>query len=223
MLLWLVLFPVASTTSFQWVFEGRFAVAPALVPASSFPLQVSAFGWTLGGVVALEYDSSPCGSYVEVVEMGSLCAKNGAIGQWGSDLFVSTERAAKACRKIWKVPAQKARLVFEEEGKMGIKRRNDGGFEISGWKNTRTGGSWRSPGLPVLWTPQIKALWFPLRAPLVQNTSPKQYNLHRLRLSAESLTFSRFSRCDQDEIIPLGFAVSADGLRIEIAEQHDFL
>lgn len=220
---WMLLLPDLAS-GFRWVFEGRFAIAPALVPAKTFPLQFSAFGWTLGGIVALEYDSSPCGSYVEVVDMGSLCWKNGAVGQWGTELFVSTERAAKACKDIWEVPAKKANLVFKDEGEMGITRTKNG-FEITGWEKTRTGGSQRSPGVPLLWTPQIKALWLPLRLPLPATTAPKDLNLHRLRLSAESLSVSPISReeTNDDDIIPLGFAISADGLRIEIAERHDYL
>ena len=41
-----------------------------------------------GGVVSLEYDASPVGPYREYVTMGSLVTKRGALGQWGSRLFV---------------------------------------------------------------------------------------------------------------------------------------
>ena len=39
---------------------------------------VELLGWSLGGLVCLEYDESPCGGYREVVDMGSLVVRNGA-------------------------------------------------------------------------------------------------------------------------------------------------
>jgi len=38
--------------------------------------------------VSLEYDASPVGPYREYVTMGSLVTKRGALGQWGTRLFV---------------------------------------------------------------------------------------------------------------------------------------
>ena len=82
-----------------WRFEGRFVFAPQLVRVPDDPPDayiVNVFGWTLGGVVALEYDSSLVGPYLEFVEMGALVVRNGAIGQWGARLLVSNEEAKEA-------------------------------------------------------------------------------------------------------------------------------
>ena len=46
-----------------------------------------------GGVVSLEYDASPVGPYREYVTMGALVTKRGAVGQWGSRLFVRSGAA----------------------------------------------------------------------------------------------------------------------------------
>ena len=53
----------------------------------------------IGGNVCLQYDESPVGPYVEYVTMGSLVEKRGALGQWGSRLFVSTQPADE----VWHV------------------------------------------------------------------------------------------------------------------------
>eukprot|EP00670_Eutreptiella_braarudii_P002876 CAMPEP_0174293242 /NCGR_PEP_ID=MMETSP0809-20121228/37960_1 /TAXON_ID=73025 ORGANISM="Eutreptiella gymnastica-like, Strain CCMP1594" /NCGR_SAMPLE_ID=MMETSP0809 /ASSEMBLY_ACC=CAM_ASM_000658 /LENGTH=256 /DNA_ID=CAMNT_0015393883 /DNA_START=155 /DNA_END=922 /DNA_ORIENTATION=+ len=73
---------------FPWLFDGRawfrpalVRVAPAAVPGDAAPLAL--FGWTVGGVVCLEYDASPVGPYREYVTMGALVAKRGTAGQWG--------------------------------------------------------------------------------------------------------------------------------------------
>ena len=91
-----------------WRFEGRFVFAPQLVRVPDDPPDayiVNVFGWTLGGVVALQYDSSIVGPYLEFVEMGALVVRNGCIGQWGSRLLVSNEEAKEACEDVWRVPA----------------------------------------------------------------------------------------------------------------------
>ena len=47
-----------------WRFEGRFVFAPQLVRVPDDPPDayiVNVFGWTLGGVVALQYDTSLVG------------------------------------------------------------------------------------------------------------------------------------------------------------------
>ena len=77
---------------------------------------VAALGWTLGGVVTLEYDESPVGAYREYVTMGALVTKRGAVGQWGSRLCVSTPTAEAVCREVWGVPAQLADIELCEEG-----------------------------------------------------------------------------------------------------------
>ena len=76
-------------------------------------------------------------------------------------------------------------------------------------------------GLPVLWTPQIKALWAPL-VPLPEDASEAEpLALHRLRLSATSL---RLQWCgqpgSQDLGTPLGVGLTVDGVRIEIGRKQ---
>jgi hypothetical protein len=112
--------PVGAITSeFPWAFEGRVWFQPALVRAPATPevapgvTCLSLFGWTLGGVVCLEYDASPAGPYLEVVEMGALVASSGGgVGQWGSRLWVSTAPAEELCRAVWGVPAELRPLRF---------------------------------------------------------------------------------------------------------------
>ena len=138
---------------------------------------------TLGGVVTLEYDESPVGAYREYVTMGALVTKRGAVGQWGSRLCVSTPTAEAVCREVWGVPAQLADIELCEEGEaLAVERPpppstgaeyydGDGAdgaapvpIRVSGWAATRSAAAGAAPigGLPVLWTPQIKALWAPL-------------------------------------------------------------
>ena len=107
--------------SYPWSFSGRFWFRPALVrapPEDALPDGVSAvaaLGWTLGGVVTLEYDESPVGAYREYVTMGALVTKRGAVGQWGSRLCVSTPTAEAVCREVWGVPAQLADIELCED------------------------------------------------------------------------------------------------------------
>ena len=141
--------PAAITTNpdFPWTFRGRVWFQPAIVRASAAGTvapgvtTVSFFGWTLGGIVCLEYDtnsysllrthhffssvaqlpppitfrydSSPAGAYLEVVEMGAIVTTfGGGIGQWGSRLWVSTVQAEELCRAVWGVPAELRPIRF---------------------------------------------------------------------------------------------------------------
>lgn len=106
---------------YPWCFKGRLWFRPAIVkipndeslrPPTSI---LSLFGYTVGGVVALEYDESPIGPYREYVTMGALVSKRGAIGQWGSKLYVSTKEAANICEDIWGVPATFSNIQYDEE------------------------------------------------------------------------------------------------------------
>lgn len=233
----------SAAADYEWQFDGRFMFAPALVRRGEDAIPggasvVSAFGWTLGGFVALEYDSSPVGAYYEVVEMGALVAKGGLLGQWGRELCVSTRPAEKVCRDAWGVPARLSRITFSEapsgEKRLALRARADGGFGLEGWSATRSSEATTDPsepralGLPVLWTPTIKALWAPIAldllgalAALFAPATDEKLALHKLRLSATSLALSSFELQDDRraprEIIPFGFALSADGVRIEIA------
>ena len=191
---------------------------------------LSLFGWTLGGSVCLEYDESPVGPYVEYVTMGSLVLKRGAVGQWGSRLFVSTQPAEEVCRRTWNVPAEVAAISFDEAGDaLGVAAApaltaRDGAEEtirVSGWAATRSGGSSADAvgNLPVLWTPSIKALWAPL-VPLPRGADATSLPLHRLRLSASSLRLQLCGQAPSDELgVPLPIGLSVDGLRIEIARE----
>lgn len=204
-----------------WRFEGRFIFAPQLVKVPTTPpdaFVANVFGWTLGGVVALEYDSSLVGPYLEFVEMGALVVRNGALGQWGTRLLVSSEEAQKACEDVWRVPAGTRTLSYLEDGETLTVTGDDAATTIGGWGRVRGGLSlfdWRSPALPVLWTPQIKALWAPVKLP---STRDVELDVHVLGLSAKSVALRRFEdRRASAGRIPLGFALAADGLRIDIA------
>mmetsp|Transcript_14520 Transcript_14520/g.20497 ORF Transcript_14520/g.20497 Transcript_14520/m.20497 type:complete len:356 (+) Transcript_14520:39-1106(+) len=115
---------VNNNDDYPWSFTGRLWFRPALVkldqdqqlkPPSSVSM-LNLFGWTVGGVVALEYDDSPVGPYREYVTMGAVVSKRGCIGQWGSSLYVSNDEAERICQEIWNVPAQVANIEFVEGG-----------------------------------------------------------------------------------------------------------
>jgi hypothetical protein len=104
---------------YPWSFTGRVWFQPALVrtpaPNAVAPgiTPLSLFGWTLGGTVCLEYDESPAGRYLEVVQMGALVASDGGgVGQWGTRLWVSTAPAEELCRAVWGVPAELRPIRF---------------------------------------------------------------------------------------------------------------
>ncbi|KAJ1458553.1 hypothetical protein M885DRAFT_513053 [Pelagophyceae sp. CCMP2097] len=226
-----------------WEFTGRFAFAPALVRAEAAATPpgvdvVSLFGWTLGGFVALEYDSSPVGPYLEVVDMGAVVFKGGGIGQWGRELTVSTAAAEKVCKKTWGVPARRANIGFDDGGNTLTLRRSGPAaacaYALAGWAAARSSAPASTPPagergfrLPVLWTPEIKALWAPVRL-LTFGAPSDALRLHDLRLSATSLRISGFRLDDAPgfeapSVIPLGFALTADGVAIEIAPFGDQL
>merc|ERR1719247_683833 len=108
--------------AYPWRFDGRLWFRPAFVRApepDALPEGMSAvslFGWTVGGVVALEYDESPVGPYREYVSMGAVVTKRGALGQWGSRLYVSSAPAEAICKEVWGVPAETAEIEFVEAG-----------------------------------------------------------------------------------------------------------
>lgn len=224
-------------SEYPWRFEGRLWFRPALVsvpaedaiPGGVRPLGL--FGWTLGGVVCLEYDKSPVGPYREYVTMGSLATKRGAIGQWGSRLFVSNAIAEEVCQRVWNVPAEVAHITFEESpGDMlcvdvppsPSDEPGDISISVRGWSNTRSsevGSAGGAIRLPILWTPSIKALWAPF-VPLAASLGDQQLPLHRLRLSADSLGLRICGQSPNDLLgvsLPVGLTV--DGVRIEIARE----
>jgi hypothetical protein len=190
---------------------------------------VSLFGWTVGGVVALEYDESPVGPYREYVSMGAVVTKRGALGQWGSRLYVSSAPAEAICKEVWGVPAETAEIEFVEAGE-GLRVEQPppptgpegaAAIRVGGWEATRSGGAVLRGGLPVLWTPQIKALWAPL-VPLPTDASAggRDLALHPLRLSATSLRLQWCGQAPSHDLgtsLPVGLTV--DGVRIEIGRE----
>ena len=239
---------------YPWRFEGRFIFRPSLVrispdsqpPSSSL---LSLFGYSLGGSVVLEYDISPVGPYKEYVTMGGVVGLGNVnigidsnvdkrilgIGQWGTNLYVSTQVAEDVCQVVWGVPAQVAEIEFVESGDVLADGPDDDGesgerkFRLSGWDNARlldTGETTakRIGNIPIYWTPTIKALWAPFLFPGGKEESKEQEELlpiHKLRLSASAL---RVKRCDriqskQEGEIPFGLALVVDNVLIEIGEQ----
>ena len=190
---------------------------------------VSLFGWTVGGVVALEYDESPVGPYREYVSMGAVVTKRGALGQWGSRLYVSSAPAEAICKEVWGVPAETAEIEFVEAGE-GLRvdqpppptgPEGAATIRVGGWEATRSGGAALRGGLPVLWTPQVKALWAPL-VPLPTDASAggRDLALHPLRLSATSLRLQWCGQAPSHDLgtsLPVGLTV--DGVRIEIGRE----
>ena len=234
---------------YPWCFTGRLWFRPALVrapssedasdpkPPPSLSI-VNLFGWTIGGTVSLEYDTSPVGPYREYVTMGAVVSKRGALGQWGSRLYVSTQTAEDVCVDVWGVPAQVADIDFVEgeasssslrvetaPSKLitGVKQR----IEVAGWSKTRvlTEEQLREAkpqgGLPVLWTPTIKALWAPLvPLPGSEDDGENALPLHKLRLSANALRLRFCPQSPSDSLgIPIPIGLVVDNVLIEISRQ----
>lgn len=226
--------------NYPWSFSGRLWFRPALVRTTNYPevAQVlSVFGWTLGGVVALQYDDTPVGPYREYVAMGALVVKRGAIGCWGKGLYVSCPEAEKMCREIWGVPAEQADIDFHEQGpslRVTVAPcTNDNSeitpkIQVNGWSKTRIDASnlahtKRFGRLNVLWTPVIKALWAPfvlLPPPSNDAATLQRLPLHCLRLSASSVHLCMCGQEPSDTLgIPLGVGLVVDNVLIEISPQ----
>ena len=231
--------------NYPWCFTGRLWFRPALVnindesnslrPPSSVSV-LNVFGWTIGGTVALEYDTSPVGPYREYVTMGAVVSKRGALGQWGSRLYVSNQVAEDVCQDVWKVPAQVADIEFEEDPGQSLSvdsaptnfGSNPQQIRVKGWSNTRVLTDEElandAPGgnLPVYWTPTIKALWAPI-IPLPAISGDKQEDnlpLHRLRLSAGALRLRFCPQTASDALgVPIGIGLVVDNVLIEISRQ----
>ncbi len=241
---------------YPWRFEGRFIFRPSLVritPSSASPPSanlLSLFGYSLGGSVVLEYDVSPVGPYREYVNMGGVVGIGQVsvgetnkrllgVGQWGTDLYVSTQVAEDVCKQVWGVPAQVANIDFEEDGNIiqdgpdieiagrsGVSKKN---FKLSGWDNTRVLSTEelqqetkRFGNIPIFWTPTIKALWAPISFPNIGNkvTQEELLPVHKLRLSASALRLKQCKRIGQAEgEIPIGLTLVVDNVLIEIGEQ----
>lgn len=236
---------------YPWCFTGRLWFRPALVkvPSATNPSDPSPppsvsvlnlFGWTIGGTVALEYDTSPVGPYKEYVTMGAVVSKRGALGQWGSRLYVSTQVAEDVCQDVWGVPAIVADISFVEDDDGSNEQylsvepapdkfdtANRQKIDVRGWSNTRVLNDDEMDdepkgGLPVLWTPTIKALWAPL-VPLPASgngDADESLPLHRLRLSASALRLKFCPQSPSDILgIPIGIGLVVDNVLIEISRQ----
>lgn len=168
---------------YPWSFEGRFVFRPSLVrvvdtdtddpppPSPSSAELLSLFGYTLGGTVVLEYDDSPVGPYREYVIMGGIVGLGRVdvdvvggggggvgrllgLGQWGTELYVSTDVAEDVCKRVWGVPARVAKIDLveggydlvdgttdddddDDDGGKGGGGRRRRKFVLSGWENAR--------------------------------------------------------------------------------------
>lgn len=253
--------------SYPWRFEGRFIFRPSLVRVpideNDFPPcsnLISIFGYSLGGSVVLEYDVSPVGPYREYVNMGGVVAWGSVgvseslddesetvclgLGQWGTNLYVSTQVAEDVCQQVWGVPATLADIELVEYGQrlldgpdktIGDAPRRK--FNISGWNHARILSNDKNSFLikrfgsvPIFWTPTIKALWAPIFFPFQgwSRRIGKQRSLpvHMLRLSASAVRLKRCDRMHQQSSveksggeIPLGFALVVDNVLIEIGRR----
>ena len=228
---------------YPWCFTGRLWFRPAIVRIPSSPLSphpsvsvLNIFGWTIGGTVALEYDTSPVGPYQEYVTMGSVVGKRGGVGQWGSRLYVSTTEAEQVCQDTWSVPAELANIDFiegEDKDSLLVSDAPDKSvtgvvqnIAIEGWAKTRVlseeelSTSKPMGGLPVLWTPSIKALWAPFVLFPNGDDNEEGLPLHRLKLSASALRLTFCQQSPSDLLgIPIGIGLVVDNVLIEISRQ----
>jgi len=231
---------------FPWSFTGRVRFRPALVQAPEEPVAdgvqaVSLLGVTLGGSVCLQYDTSPVGPYLEVVQMAAavFSERLWTTALWGCRLMVSTDEADSANGDNWGVPSERRDITFEEEGEPGIFADADGRLRVGGWGAMRfeAEGAESWGRLPIWWTPTLKALWLPF-SPWRNDQEGGTLPLRRLRLSASALRL-RWAPAGKgaDTFIggdlesaegspfrwPLPIVIEADGVVIEIGDIFDQL
>jgi len=226
---------------YPWRFDGRLWFRPSLVrvpetlpPGDVKP--VALFGWTVGGVVCLEYDEAPTGQgYREYATMGTLVAKRGTVGQWGRRLFVGTPEAEALCERVWDWRASSRDIRFIEDGATlrvdsppACFASEEGPrpepITVSGWaaiRHAEADGERLTLPFRVLWTPTIGALWAPL-VPLPPAEGAASLPLHELQLSFGS---ARLHSCGQAATegsslgLPLPVGLSLDRVRIEISRE----
>ena len=214
---------------FPWRFEGRAMLRPALVrveddASTTCYTTLSFFGWTIGGCVALEYDTSPAGiPYREFVVLRSLGWLGGlAVGQVGKALYVNETEAVAMCEDIWDLPANRAsRLDFvsDPEGQMSISMEEESKFEVKGWSTLHSSRDGPNVQLPLLWTPTITGIWTDAILDWLRATTHTELDLRKLRvsggarlqLSGETETPSSMS------MIPLGVDIVLCNAVIEIS------
>ena len=103
----------------------RVDAASVVTPTSSGLTLLSVFGWTLGGVFAVEWTSSPIGPYREVAVLSGLVYKDFGIGAWASHIVVTTPEAVEAGRELFGLPATLGTLEFTAGGSDGAGRADD--------------------------------------------------------------------------------------------------
>jgi len=233
---------------FPWSFSGRVRFRPAIVSTSEAEVAkgvrvLSLFGLTVGGSVCLQYDASPVGPYLEVVQMAALVFSERlwTAALWGCNLMVNSDKADNANKEVWGVPSEYRDIDFQAGGSPGVFIDNAGGLRVGDWDAMSFAAAGARPwgGLPIWWTPTLKALWFPFSARRDEDkggTLP----LRRLRLSAAALRLRwvtpgpsgddfREPQVDpavggeESFVMPLPFVVEADGVLIEIGEVFDEL
>jgi len=92
------------------------------IPGPSLPRGVNClnlFGRTIGGSFAVEWDSSPWGSYREVGLLSSLVVAAGSFGAWASHVWVDDDKAAEGGRRTWGLPTSSCNIRVEEAGDGG--------------------------------------------------------------------------------------------------------
>ncbi|CAE8646865.1 unnamed protein product [Polarella glacialis] len=77
------------------------------------------FGRTIGGSFAVEWDSSPWGSYREVGLLSSLVVAACSFGAWASHVWVDDDKAAEGGRRTWGLPTSSCNIRVEEAGDGG--------------------------------------------------------------------------------------------------------
>ena len=235
----------SSSSSYPWKFEGRCVFVPSLVRVDKeripdpdlFVLNVA--GWTLGGTVVLEYDTSPVGYYREWVLLGGLAwyprrtseNRSFMIGQYGSRLFVSKPKAENLCEKVWGLVAEGAQIEFDEEEKDGSRcvclnqqdldsaaTNKRTSLKANGWKYAQKPGIISFKNLGLLWTPTIKAIWTCLlKLPANSDSDDVVLPLNRLRL-AGSPRPARFDvSTNGSSSISFGIGLAVEDLVIEIS------
>jgi len=226
----------SSSDEFPWSFTGRVRFRPALLRAIDTKVAdgvqvLSLFGVTLGGSVCLEYDTSPVGRYLEVVQMAAtvFSERLWTTALWGCRLMVSEEAADSANGDVWGVPSELRNIAFERDGDPVVTVDARGRVRVGGWDTMQFAAtdaeSWGQ--LPIWWTPTLKALWLPL-SPWLGEATGGTLPLRQLRLSAAALrirwapagadgdTFVGSELDRGDGRIPLPLVVEADGVIIEI-------
>jgi hypothetical protein len=239
-----------TTNGYEWTFKGRAMLRPCLQRIEEKNLEttstaskhydtISLFGWTLGGLVALQYDVSPAANgelaYNEFVALGCLGICEHGIGQVGTALYVNETGAVELCESVWDLDAQLARIELQEEGigssVLDIQEdQRNRSFQLRGWSNLRHGDVLdRNVQLNLFWTPTITGIWLKLLPwwPF-RNTAGRGLPVHRLRVSGNA-KLQLAGALESSEpikqsskgvtIIPLGVDIILQNALIEISSR----